>query len=172
MKAQHALLSVLIVVGCRVSGVDQEPNTELGQHSAQAASEIGPGTLRTEEFWVGSEQAEGMVPVKLEWESARAPDGCLRIKRASFVRTGGPRSVEIYDVKFSPFPNPQCVGRLDTPDDKFEHITLSYCWKWNGASNKAPCAYSNVLIINADAVGVEGIKADQKRPGAASSAKP
>lgn len=151
--------------GCRVSGVDQDEKAELGEYTAANASELGAGETKRAQLEVGAEQS-GRVPLELEWEVVKDSEDCLRIKRATLRRTGGARDFELYDVKFKPRNERKCVTRLDL-GPKFETIDVSYCWRWNGAPNRAMCAYDGSVAISADAVGAEG--ADVK--GAASATR-
>ncbi len=143
--------------------MDQRSDAELGSYEAAKASEWPAGKEKSEALLIGSEGAHELLPVSLAWEVSQDASGCLRIKKASLKRTGGPASVEIYDVKISPSAEEQCQSRLDGSNETFERVQISYCWRWNGAANAAHCAYSGGVTLNADKVGVEG---KDKRRGA------
>jgi hypothetical protein len=156
--SKHELLVCLAPVsmlGCsRVRGVDQKPDLELGSYTSPNEATLGPGNAFSEVFEIGSDGME-VVPVKLEWETAKDRAGCLRIKNATLRRTGGPRSTEVYEVKFARSTDRECVNRLDHSQESFERMQISYCWRWNGAVNKVDCAYSAWVTLNGDAVGLE-----------------
>jgi hypothetical protein len=155
--AERALCAVIVfVTACGVSGVDQKAELELGVYAADDAGELPAGTGKSEELLIGSRDAHDLVPALLEWEVAKDASGCLRFKKVSLRRTGGPSSVEIYDVKLAISMDGKCVSRLDGSNETFQKLQVSYCWRWNGAVNDAKCAYSGGVSLNADKVGVEG----------------
>ena len=150
-----SLVSMTVACG-RVSGIDQPADADLGGYTADNAADLRGGSIKTAELLVGNKDAAELVPATLEWEVASDPAGCLRIKHAGLRRNGGPTSVEIYDVRFKHDADRPCASRLDGKNELFETIHVLYCWRWNGASNDTPCAYSSALTLSADAVGVEG----------------
>lgn len=161
---------LLGVVGCGgVKGVDQQTDAELSSWTAPNAADLPAGTAKSEALLIGSKGAHEPVPALLEWETAKDAAGCLRIKKVSLKRTGGPSSVEVYDVKMSPPKDGACGSRLAGKDEEFEMMQVSYCWRWNGASNTANCAYSSSVTLNGDHVGVESM--DKASASASSSAR-
>ena len=163
-----ALCLVPWLVACGgVKGVDQATDAELGRYSGAAA--LPAGAAKSEALMIGTKDAHELIPALLEWEVAKDEKGCLRIKQASLKRTGGPSSAEVYDVKFTPPKDGACGSRLSGKEETFEIVQVSYCWRWNGASNTAACAYSGGVTLNADQVGVESM--DKAKAPPSSSAR-
>ena len=165
-----ALIALLLAIGasgCGVRGVDQKADTELGEYTAANAAELGAGEKKSAELEVGVDES-GRVPMKLEWEVVKDAAGCLRIKRASLRRTGGPTGFELYDVKFTLGNDGRCSTRLDFKQE-FETVYLRYCWRWNGAGNTAKCAYDGAVTLSADEVGVESFNLKGRASASASA---
>ena len=167
VKALSCLVSICLLstIACGgVKGVDQKADAELASYTAAQAAELPEGAAKSEALIIGVKDAHELVPALLEWEVAKDASGCLRIKKASLKRTGGPSSVEIYDAKITGPTDSACASRLDGSDEKFESVQVSYCFRWNGASNSEKCAYSSGVTLNADKIGVEGKDRAQPAP--------
>lgn len=148
----------LVLSACGVRGVDQDAHAVLLDHAAASPSTTDLVTVR-DELLLGSVEREvdHRVPVLVEWTVATDAAGCRRVQTVKLTRSGGPTSTELYRAGAKPM-HAECVSRSagDAPE-KFDAVSVAYCWRWNGAINTAECAYSGGFVINADKVGIEGI---------------
>jgi hypothetical protein len=150
---RHALL---FLAGCHVSGVDQKSDAVIIDYTVPNRTITTSPSLRSEKLLIGTVEKgkDHRVPVLVEWTVDKDNAGCLRFHTVRIVRQGGPTSTEIYNPGVRSL-DPSCTTRLDARDP-FDRISVSYCWRWNGATNKDDCAYSGGFTISADPVGLEG----------------
>jgi|JI9StandDraft_1071089.scaffolds.fasta_scaffold345179_1 hypothetical protein len=152
------VVALVLLAGCRVSGVEQAADTVVFEGRTAKANPAGtPVTAtRTDELLVGSDTKDDTkMPVVVTWTVAPDAEGCARVQSVKLARKGGPTTSELYDVKLRDDLMKEC-GSRDIVGPKFDMVSVSYCWRWNGAVNKDPCAYSGGFMISGDKEQVEG----------------
>jgi len=154
------VLGLVLLAGCGVRGVDQAADAVVFEARTAKANPAGtPVTAtRTDEILVGSDikGVDMKMPVVVTWTVAPDAEGCTRVQSVKLARKGGPTASELYDVKLKEDMMDGCGSRdLDGP--KFDMVSVSYCWRWNGAVNNAPCAYSSGFTISGDEAQLGGI---------------
>lgn len=166
MSTRHALFASGILVALaacgKVSDVNQRPDAIVLDWRTPSGVHAAPS--RTEKLLVGSQEKgkDYRVPVTVEWGVQKDDAGCQRVTSVKMTRTGGPTSMEIYGAKAKPM-SPGCATRAATSTkpaastEPFDSVSVSYCWRWNGASNDDTCAYGGAFTISGDVVGLEGI---------------
>ncbi|MBP6631523.1 MAG: hypothetical protein KA297_18940 [Kofleriaceae bacterium] len=161
------LTLALALVGCdrRVSGVDQAADAVVLDHKA---SVVAAGLVSSHEtsLTVGTVDrgTPHEVPVKLEWFTVLDPLGCARIRAVRMTRTGGDRGFEIYDTRVITL-NEQC-GTVGAAGDVKAHqdVVVRYCYRWNGAANRATCAYDGAITLRGSLGVVTGTTTPVVRP--------
>ena len=85
------------------------------------------------------------------------------------TRTGGDRGFEIYDTRVITL-NEQC-GTVGATGDVKAHqdVVVRYCYRWNGAANRATCAYDGAITLRGSLGVVTGTTTPVVRPRQASS---
>ena len=127
---------LVLLVGCTtVHGVDQKADAVLLDVHDKAP---GPTAHQTD-YSIGA--ADYRVPIRIQW--TLADDKCAGLQTIKIVRTGGPTTTEIYKTELG-------VGRACNGEDHSE-AKVHFCYRFNGAGNKADCAFSwDVFLRDGD----------------------